>query len=82
VVIKTRRNYALALQVLPPKDLSPVVVATGMTWCARIINWRETGVYVTENRPLARALIGGGPEPQNPEQFYKPVATTSRSSTT
>lgn len=77
VVIKNPTHYAVALRYSPPKDLSPVVVAKGADLLAlRIIRVaEESGVHVTENKPLARGLYEavdlGRPIP---EEFYKPVA--------
>ena len=77
VVIRNPTHYAVALKYDPPKYASPVVVAKGMNLVAlKIVKVAEEhGVYVTENRPLAKGLyeavdIGG----QIPEQFFKPVA--------
>jgi flagellar biosynthetic protein FlhB len=77
VVIRNPTHYAVALKYDPPKYASPVVVAKGINLVAlKIVKVAEEhGVYVTENRPLARGLyeavdLGG----QIPEQFFKPVA--------
>lgn len=77
VVIKNPTHYAVALRYEPPKDVSPVVVAKGVNLVAlRIIKIaEENGVYVTENRPLARGLYEAVELNQGiPEQFFKPVA--------
>jgi flagellar biosynthetic protein FlhB len=77
VVIKNPTHYAVALKYDPPKDTSPVVVAKGVNLVAlRIIKIaEESGVYVTENRPLARGLYEAVELNQPiPEQFFKPVA--------
>ena len=77
VVIKNPTHYAVALKYEPPGDVSPVVVAKGINLVAlRIIQIAEENkVYVTENRPLARALYEAVELNQPiPEQFYKPVA--------
>jgi flagellar biosynthetic protein FlhB len=77
VVIKNPTHYAVALRYSPPKDLSPVVVAKGADLLAlRIIRVaEENGVYVTENKPLARGLYEAVDlDRPIPEEFYKPVA--------
>jgi flagellar biosynthetic protein FlhB len=77
VVIKNPTHYAVALKYEPPQDISPVVVAKGINLVAlRIIKIaEENGVYVTENRPLARGLYESVELNQEiPEQFFKPVA--------
>ena len=77
VVIKNPTHYAVALKYEPPTDASPVVVAKGINMVAlRIIKIaEENGVYVTENRPLARGLYEAVElNQQIPEQFFKPVA--------
>ncbi len=77
VVVKNPTHYAVALKYDPPGDASPVVVAKGMNLVAlRIIKIaEENGVYVTENRPLARGLYEAVELNQPiPEQFFKPVA--------
>jgi flagellar biosynthesis protein FlhB len=77
VVIRNPTHFAVALQYDPKKDRAPVVVAKGADQIALTIVRiaQEHGVYVTENKPLARGLyeavdIGK----QIPEAFYKPVA--------
>jgi flagellar biosynthetic protein FlhB len=77
VVIRNPTHYAVALKYDPPKDVSPVVVAKGADLLAfRIIKVaQENGVYITENRPLARGLYEAVElNEQIPEQFFKPVA--------
>jgi len=77
VVVKNPTHYAVALKYDPPKDASPVVVAKGMNLVAyKIIKIaEENGVYVTENRPLARGLYEAVElNHPIPEQFFKPVA--------
>lgn len=58
VVIKNPTHFAVALQYDMDKDEAPVVVAKGVDSLAlRIIDVAEkNGVYVVENRPLARSL--------------------------
>ena len=77
VVIRNPTHYAVALKYDPKKSASPVVVAKGMNLVAlKIIKIaEENGVYVTENRPLARGLYEAVDlGKQIPEQFFKPVA--------
>jgi flagellar biosynthetic protein FlhB len=77
VVIKNPTHYAVALKYDPKKDSAPVVVAKGKDYMAlRIIKTAEKhGVYVTENRPLARGLYEAVEiNKKIPEQFYKAVA--------
>jgi flagellar biosynthetic protein FlhB len=77
VVIKNPTHYAVALKYDPPRNASPVVVAKGINLVAlKIIQVAEEhGVYVTENRPLARGLYEAVDlGEQIPEQFFKPVA--------
>lgn len=77
VVIRNPTHYAVALKYDPGKFASPVVVAKGMNLVAlRIVKVAEEhGVYVTENRPLARGLYEAVDlDKQIPEQFFKPVA--------
>jgi flagellar biosynthetic protein FlhB len=77
VVIRNPTHFAVALQYDPKKDRAPVVVAKGADQVALTIVRiaQEHGVYVTENKPLARGLYEavdiGKPIP---EAFYKPVA--------
>ncbi len=77
VVIKNPTHYAVALKYDPKKDRAPVLVAKGADLLAlRIIKVaEENGVYVTENKPLARGLYEAVKlDQQIPEEFYKPVA--------
>jgi len=77
VVIRNPTHFAVALKYDPKKNKAPMVVAKGADQIALTIVKiaQEHGVYVTENKPLARGLyeaveIGM----QIPEAFYKPVA--------
>ncbi len=77
VVVKNPTHYAVALKYEPSRNASPVVVAKGADLVAlRIIRIaEENGVYVTENRPLARGLYEAVElDHEIPEQFFKPVA--------
>lgn len=77
VIIRNPTHFAIAIKYDPEKNHAPMVVAKGMDSLAlRIIAVaEESGVYITENRPLARALyesVDLGAE--IPEKFYKPIA--------
>lgn len=77
VVVRNPTHYAVALKYDPQKDSAPVVVAKGKDHVAlKIIEIAEKhGVYVTENRPLARGLYQAVEINQRiPEEFYKAVA--------
>ena len=77
VVIRNPTHFAVALQYNPKKDRAPVVVAKGADQVALTIVRiaEENGVYVTENRPLARGLFEAVDlDRPIPEEFYKPVA--------
>lgn len=77
VVIKNPTHYAVALKYEPSRNAAPVVVAKGVDLVAlNIIRVaEENGVYVTENRPLARGLYEAVElDHEIPEQFFKPVA--------
>lgn len=77
VIIRNPTHFAVAIKYDPEKNRAPMVIAKGQDSLAlRIVAvGEENGVYVTENRPLARALydavdIGG----EVPEQFYRAIA--------
>ena len=77
VVIRNPTHFAVALKFDRDKDRAPRVVAKGMDQLAlRIVKVaEENDVYVTEDRPLARALydaVDVGDE--IPEEFYKAIA--------
>jgi len=77
VVIRNPTHFAVALKFDRDKDRAPRVVAKGMDQLAlRIVKVaEENDVYVTEDRPLARALYDAvevGDE--IPEEFYKAIA--------
>ena len=77
VVIRNPTHYAVAIQYDPEKNSAPVVVAKGAdTLALRIVAVAEEhGVYVTENRPLARGLYESVDlDREIPEKFYKTVA--------
>ncbi|MEF9998842.1 MAG: flagellar biosynthesis protein FlhB [Lachnospiraceae bacterium] len=77
VIIKNPTHYAVALKYDIDKDSAPILLAKGQDELAlRIIKEGEDhGVYVLENKPLARAIyagtqIGG----EIPEEYYGTVA--------
>ena len=77
VVIRNPTHFAVALKFDRDKDRAPRVVAKGMDQLAlRIVKVaEENNVYVTEDKPLARALFNAvevGDE--IPEEFYKAIA--------
>lgn len=77
VVIRNPTHFAVALKFDRDKDRAPRVIAKGMDQLAlRIVQVaEENDVYVTEDRPLARALYDAvevGDE--IPEEFYKAIA--------
>ena len=77
VVIKNPTHFAVAIQYDQDKNKAPRVIAKGIDSLAlRIIAVaEENGVYVMENRPLARALYESVDlDREIPESFYKAVA--------
>ncbi len=77
VVIKNPTHFAVALKYDIDTDAAPTVVAKGQDELAkRIIAIAEqNGVYVIENRPLARALYAAcALNSQIPEEYYGAVA--------
>jgi flagellar biosynthesis protein FlhB len=77
VIIKNPTHFAVALKYDLNKDRAPVLIAKGQDELAlRIIKvGEESGVYVLENKPLARAIyatskIGS----EIPEEYYGTVA--------
>ncbi|MPM67523.1 Flagellar biosynthetic protein FlhB [bioreactor metagenome] len=77
VVIRNPTHYAVALKYEQKKDAAPIVIAKGKDYVAfKIIATAEkSGVYITENRPLARGLYESVELNQKiPEQYYKAVA--------
>lgn len=77
VIIRNPTHFAVAIRYTPGEDVAPVVLAKGAGVIAlRIIEiGQENFVYITEDKPLARALYKsvdvGMPIP---EEFYKPIA--------
>lgn len=77
VVIRNPTHYAVALAYDPQKHAAPMVLAKGQDELAlRIIATAEkSGVPVTENRPLARALYETARlDAEIPEEFYAALA--------
>jgi flagellar biosynthetic protein FlhB len=77
VVIRNPTHYAVALKYDQDKNAAPVVVAKGVDRVALMIIKiaEENGVYVTEDKPLARALYEAVEvDREIPEKFFKPVA--------
>ncbi len=77
VVIRNPTHYAVAIKYDSKKNRAPIVVAKGMDSLAlRIIKVAEENfVYVTENRPLARALYENVDlEMEIPSEHYQAIA--------
>lgn len=77
VVIRNPTHFAVAIKYDPAKSSAPTVVAKGADSLAlRIVAVAEqNGVYVTEDKPLARALYEAVELDQElPERFYQAVA--------
>lgn len=77
LIIRNPTHYAVAIRYDSKKNKAPVVVAKGADRMAlRIIEiGEEHGVYITEDRPLARGLYEAVElEQEIPSQFYQAVA--------
>lgn len=77
VVIRNPTHFAVALKYDPQRSSAPVVVAKGADSLAlRIVAVaQENGVFITENKPLARGLYETVDlDREIPDQFYQPVA--------
>lgn len=77
VVIRNPTHFAVAIKYDQTVNRAPIVVAKGMDSLAlKIISVaEESGVYITENRPLARALYESVElDSEIPESFYRPIA--------
>lgn len=77
VIIRNPTHYAVALKYVPEQNNAPVVVAKGQDELAlRIIKaGEEHGVFIMENRPLARALYASCElDREIPAEFYGAVA--------
>ena len=77
VIIRNPTHFAVAIKYDPEKHAAPMVLAKGQDELAlRIIRTGEQhGVYVIENRPLARALYASCElDREIPAEFYGAVA--------
>lgn len=77
VVIRNPTHFAVAIKYNQGVSSAPIVVAKGMDSLALkiIAVAEENGVYITENRPLARALYETVDlDSEIPERFYRPIA--------
>ena len=77
VIVRNPTHFAVALKYDPEKNGAPVVLAKGQDELAlRIIRvGEEHGVFVIENRPLARALYASCElDREIPAEFYGAVA--------
>lgn len=77
VIIRNPTHFAVALKYDPDRNGAPVVVAKGQDELAlRIVKiGEENGVFITENRPLARALYASCElDREIPAEFYAAVA--------
>lgn len=77
VIIRNPTHFAVALKYDPDKNGAPVVLAKGQDLVAlRIVKvGEENGVFVMENKPLARALFASCEiDREIPAEFYGAVA--------
>ncbi len=77
VVIRNPTHYAVAIKYDRKKSIAPVVIAKGADELAlRIVKVAEDNdVYVTENKPLARALYESVKlDAEIPREFYEAIA--------
>lgn len=77
MVIRNPTHVAVAISYKNEKHRAPIVVAKGLDELAlRIVRVaEENGVYVTEDRPLARALYAAVDlDREIPEEYYQPIA--------
>ena len=77
VIIRNPTHFAVALKYDPDKSGAPVVLAKGQDQVAlRIVHiGEENGVFIMENKPLARALYASCEIDQEiPAEFYGAVA--------
>lgn len=77
VIIRNPTHFAVALKYDPEKNGAPVVLAKGQDSLAlRIVHvGEEHGVFIIENRPLARALYASCDlDREIPPEFYGAVA--------
>ena len=77
VIVRNPTHFAVALKYNPEQDGAPVVLAKGQDELAlRIVRvGEEHGVFVIEDRPLARALYASCElDREIPAEFYGAVA--------
>lgn len=77
VIVRNPTHFAVALKYDPDHHNAPVVLAKGQDELAlRIVKvGEENGVYITENKPLARALYASCElDHEIPAEFYGAVA--------
>ena len=77
LIVRNPTHFAVALKYDPDKNGAPVAVAKGQDELAlRIVKMgEEHGVFITENKPLARALYASCDlEREIPAEFYGAVA--------
>jgi len=77
VVIRNPTHFAVAIKYDQSVNRAPLVIAKGADNLALMIVKvaEENGVYVTENRPLARALYESVDlDREVPEQYYRAIA--------
>ena len=77
VIVRNPTHFAVALKYDPEKNGAPIVLAKGQDHVAfRIIKvGEESGVFIIENRPLARALYTSCEiDREIPAEFYGAVA--------
>ena len=77
VVVVNPTHYSVALRYDPETMASPVVVAMGKNYLAKLIREKASKhhVPIVENPPLARALYGSASVGQQiPVEFYRAVA--------
>ncbi len=77
VIVRNPTHYAVALRYNIEKDNAPVLVAKGQAELAlRIVAvGEENGVYVLENKPLARGIFAGTQVGKEiPPEYYGMVA--------
>lgn len=77
VIVRNPTHFAVALKYDPDRHGAPVVLAKGQDELAlRIVKvGEENGVFIIENKPLARALYAScGLDQEIPAEFYGAVA--------
>lgn len=77
VIIRNPTHFAVAIQYDPDRHSAPVIIAKGQDELAlRIVRvGEENGVFITENKPLARALYASCElDREIPAEFYGAIA--------